>query len=233
MFNAQVPAVAAEGYRVLTWDVRGHGQSKPIGDGFSLGIATGDLLSILEQVSFREVVQVGQSFGGFIAQEFTYHHPERVRALAMIGSSNITTPLKRGERFALGLTPALFKFWPEENFRKLVAKNTAMTSEVQEYARDAIDALSKKEFLEIWQGITSSFRDEPEYRIQKPLLLTHGENDRSGTIAKATPNWAALEPDCRYEVVPEAGHNANQDNPVFFNRLLLDFLEQRAPAQVT
>ena len=225
MFDAQVPVVAAAGYRVLTWDIRGHGQSKPVGDGFSLEIATGDLLSILERAGFRKTIQVGQSFGGLIAQELAYHYPDRVRALALIGSSSLTASLKRSERIALKLTPALFKLWPEENLRKLVAKNTATSPEVREYARNAMDALSKKEFLEIWQGITRSFREEEDHLIRKPLLLTHGEKDRSGNIAKATPAWAAREPGCRYEVVPEAGHNANQDNPAFFNRLLLDFLE--------
>ena len=188
------------------------------------------MLSILEQEGYRETIQVGQSFGGFIAQEIAYRYPDRVRALALIGSSSLTMPLKRSERFALKLTPTLFKLWPEENLRKLVVKNTATSAEVQEYARDAMDALSKKEFLEIWRGITRSFREEEDYRIRKPLLLTHGENDRSGNIAKATPEWAAREPGCRYEVVPGAGHNANQDNPELFNRLLLDFLERRAPA---
>lgn len=224
MFDEQVPTIVAEGYRVLTWDIRGHGQSKPIGEGFSLEIVTGDLLAILDELGYWETIHVAQSFGGFIAQELTYRHPEIVRILALIGSSSITTPLKKRERLALWLTPMLFKFWPENNFRKLVANNTAVTSEVQEYARSAIDALSKEEFLEVWQGVTRSFREEEDYQIRKPLLLTHGERDQSGNIAKAMPDWASRELNCRYEIVPDAGHNANQDNPEFFNRLLLDFL---------
>jgi len=31
-------------------------------------------------------------------------------------------------------------------------------------------------------------------------------------------------------VIPLAGHNANQDNPEFFNRVLLDFLAEHYPA---
>lgn len=230
MFDAQVSHVVAEGYRALTWDIRGHSRSKPIGGGFSLEIVTRDLLAILDEVGSGEAIHVAQSFGGFIAQEIAYRHPERVRTLALIGSSSITAPLKRGERLALELTPALFKLWPERNFRKLVAKNTAVTPEVQEYAREAIDALSKEEFLEIWRGVTRSFREEEDYRLRKPLLLTHGELDRSGNIAEAMPDWASREPDCCYEVVPGAGHNANQDNPDFFNRLLSDFLYRQGPA---
>lgn len=224
MFDEQVSSVVAGGYRALTWDIRGHGQSKPIGDEFSLAAAAEDLVAILDAVGCREAVHVGQSFGGFIAQDMAYRYPERVRALVIVGSSSITAPLKRRERLALGLTPTLFKFWPEANFRKLVAKNTSVTPEVQNYARNALDALSKEEFTRIWQGVIRSFRNEEGYRIRKPLLLTHGEHDKSGNIAKKMPGWAARESGCRYEVIPGAGHNANQDNPEYFNYLLLDFL---------
>ena len=39
------------------------------------------------------------------------------------------------------------------------------------------------------------------------------------------------EPDVQYVVIPDAGHNANQDNPEFFNRVLLEFLRTRVPTK--
>ena len=36
--------------------------------------------------------------------------------------------------------------------------------------------------------------------------------------------------ECRYEVIPDAGHNANQDNPKFFNPHLVEFLREHVPA---
>ena len=47
------------------------------------------------------------------------------------------------------------------------------------------------------------------------------------TISKIAPDWAARDPESRYIVIPGAGHNANQDNPTFFNRLLLEFLDEQ------
>lgn len=64
----------------------------------------------------------------------------------------------------------------------------------------------------------------------KPLavenLLMHGEGNKMGDIAKIAPLWAAREPDCRYVVIPDARHFAVLDNPEFFNRVLLEFLEK-------
>lgn len=47
MFVTQVPALQNAGYRVLTWDIRGHGLSKPIGEEFNLQIVVEDLQEII------------------------------------------------------------------------------------------------------------------------------------------------------------------------------------------
>ena len=60
-----------------------------------------------------------------------------------------------------------------------------------------------------------------------PLLLTHGDQDATGSIRRQAPWWAAYEPDVRYVVIPDASHNANQDNRAFFNETLRAFLQQR------
>ena len=46
-FDRLVPLVA-EHYRVLTWDVRGHGLSRPMGQNFSVPLAVEALLAILD-----------------------------------------------------------------------------------------------------------------------------------------------------------------------------------------
>lgn len=48
MFDAQIPALAGK-YRVLVWDVRGHGRSQPLGRDFSIAAAVEDLLAVVAQ----------------------------------------------------------------------------------------------------------------------------------------------------------------------------------------
>ena len=43
-------------------------------------------------------------------------------------------------------------------------------------------------------------------------------------FAKQSPTWAAKEPNCRYEVIHQAGHTAHMDNPEGFDNVLLQFL---------
>lgn len=226
MFDAQVSTVVGAGYRALTWDPRGHGLSKPIGDDFSVVAASEDLLAILDRLGTREAFLVGQSLGGNVAQELVFRHPERVSGLIVIGCTcNTILPSKLG-LLALKASPLAFRLWPYGDLKRRTATNISTRPDVQEYARGAIDQVSRKEFLTIWKAVAQTLHEEPGYRIERPLLITHGDNDRLGNISKIAPDWAARDSDSRYVVIPTAGHNANQDNPTFFNRLLLEFLDE-------
>lgn len=228
MFDAQVSAVA-ERYRVITWDMRGHGRSRPIGDigeGLLIGDLIEDLIALLDYLGYEEVSLVGQSLGGHLAQDIVFYYPQRVVALATIGSSCSTIKQPKLGRLALYVSPLAFKVWPEDNLRKQTAKNVAVTSEAQNYAYEAMRQLPKEDFMKVWHAVTNLLHHEPGYRIEHPLLITHGDEDGAGNIKKISPKWAERDPRSRYVVIPAAGHNANQDNPEFFNEVLLEFLDE-------
>lgn len=228
MFGKQVPTVASAGCRALTWDIRGHGISKPIGEDFSVPAVAEDLLAMLDLLGHETAVLAGQSFGGYVVQEIAFRRPERVEALVLIGSTSVTETFSRWEMLALKLSPLVFRLWPYGDLKKRIAKATAIEPEVRSYARDAADRLSKDEFVTVWNAVADCLHEEPDYHLQHPLLLTHGDHDRTGNVAKVAPAWAEREPGCRYEVIPDAGHNANQDHLAFFNRILLEFLRDHA-----
>jgi 3-oxoadipate enol-lactonase len=53
MFDEQVKALADE-YRVLAWDNRGHGQSRPLGGAFSLTDSADDLVALLDHLQVEK-----------------------------------------------------------------------------------------------------------------------------------------------------------------------------------
>jgi pimeloyl-ACP methyl ester carboxylesterase len=54
-----------------------------------------------------------------------------------------------------------------------------------------------------------------------------GEKDKTGNIAKAMPAWAAVEPHCKFVVIPDALHGANLDQPDIFHQTLMNFLQEQ------
>jgi pimeloyl-ACP methyl ester carboxylesterase len=222
MFDPQIPAIAGR-YRLITIDVRGHGFSRPCGT-FGVPEAAEDLVALLDQLGYRDAVFVGQSMGGNIAQELVFQHPDRVAALVIIGSSCNTWKLSLLEQVTLRITPFIFLLWPYDHLLRTSANLCGIQPATRDYLLETSRRLTKPEFLRIWRGLIRIVRHEPAYRIDHPLLLTHGELDRTGNVAKISPLWAKRESRCHYEVIPDAGHLANYDNPRFFNRLLLEFL---------
>lgn len=225
MFNAQVYALISD-YRVLVWDARGHGKSRPMSGSFTLQDCASDLKAILDHHEIRQVVLVGQSMGGYIAQYFYLHYPEAVQAMVIIGSTCIAQPYAQWEVWGLKVSLLVFDWWPFEHFKRIVAQHNAIQPDVREYVTKTIDQIDRRDFLTIWKAVTLAVdgRGIPGHHIRVPLLLTHGDQDNAGTIRKRAPGWAAYEPDVRYGVIPNAGHNANQDNAAFFNGLLQEFL---------
>jgi pimeloyl-ACP methyl ester carboxylesterase len=79
----QVPALTAAGYRVVTWDSRGFGNSTCRSGVVGADVAAGDLAAILDAVGVEAVDLVGQSMGGWWVSAFTIAHSDRVRSLTL------------------------------------------------------------------------------------------------------------------------------------------------------
>lgn len=83
-----VPPLARK-YRVVRMDLRGHGASQiPAPDkDFSLAQLVGDALGLLDRLGVKSAHVVGNSAGGYVSQQLAIHHPDRVKTLALYGST--------------------------------------------------------------------------------------------------------------------------------------------------
>jgi len=223
-WDATLPLVG-EQFRVLAWDARGHGLSRPAE--FTLRDAEDDLLALLDTLQASQAIFVGHSMGGNLHQELVFHHPERVKAMAFLDCTWNFQKLSAVESLSLGIAEPVFRLYP---YKALVDQSltlVANSKESQEFLRPAIEALSKEDYIQIMIATAACLHYEAGYKIDKPLLLMVGDKDMTGNIRKAMPAWAKQEPDCRLVVIPNAKHAANLDNPRFFHKTLLDFLTSR------
>jgi 3-oxoadipate enol-lactonase len=230
-WNPQLKVLEDE-YRVLVWDVRGHGQSQPIGDDFTIAGAAEDLVAILDKQKVKQAVLVGQSMGGNIAQELVFNQPERVRAMFLLGCACNTWKLSGFEKLQIKLSVPILEKYPSGLWMSQISTRSSIDPKVQTYLAEASSKVRKAgNFNHIWNALSLCLHYEPDYRIECPIMLAHGEHDNLGNFKKVMPLWAWRDPQARYVVIPNAGHTANQDNPKFFNQLLLDFLHLNVPVK--
>jgi 3-oxoadipate enol-lactonase len=230
-WNPQLKALEGK-YRVLLWDVRGHGQSQPIGEDFTIAGAAEDLVAIMDKLKVKQAIFVGQSMGGNISQELAFYHPERVNAMFLLGCACNTWKLTGLEKLQIKWGVPMLEHYPSGLWLSQATSRSSIDPKVRDYLADASSKTMKAgNFNHIWNALALCLHYEPDYRIECPLMLAHGEHDNLGNFKKVMPKWTWRDPMSRYVVIPNAGHVANQDNPKFFNQLLLDFLHQCAPVK--
>jgi pimeloyl-ACP methyl ester carboxylesterase len=230
-FDAQVSPLIENGYRVVTWDMRGHGCSTPIGAHITIQILADDLLAIIDEIGSEKVILVGHSFGGYVVQEFVFKYPNRVNAVAIIGCTNIARKSFVFNRILYRIMPKILNRMEIETFRKKTMSDLSLLDSVKSYAAQAMKDISKEDFIAITMaGVAAMWLDSgipSDYTIPVPFLLTHGDSDQAngGVFHRQSPKWAARELSCRYEIIPKAGHTAQMDNSIAFNHVLIDFLQ--------
>ncbi|RLT35344.1 MAG: alpha/beta hydrolase [Chloroflexi bacterium] len=223
-FDAQVQALART-YRVLTWDIRGHGQSKSQ-QLFTLEQAVDDLRAILAHEGYTNALFVGTSVGSLIAQLFAYLFPDSVYGLALLSSTPLNTISPSWNRFFDQLSTSLLHALPYWFIMAQMPAYLSVRPEVQKYTIEAMKESGREHFLAAWQAGVDITAIPRNRKLPQPLLVAFGAYDRPQWISRATTLWAQSNPGIRIDNVPGAGHSLNQDNPAYTNKMLEDFARQ-------
>ncbi|MGN4076057.1 alpha/beta fold hydrolase, partial [Burkholderia gladioli] len=72
------------GFRVLSFDLRGHGRSERVKGRYEIDDFVGDVLALADHAGFTRFDLAGFSLGGLIAQRLALTHPARLRRLVLL-----------------------------------------------------------------------------------------------------------------------------------------------------
>ncbi len=216
-------------YRVLNYDLYGHGDSISPPQEASLTLFSEQLLGLLDELGIAACSIVGFSLGGMINRRFAIDHPGRLRALAILNSPHERdAPAQQlVEQRALdsagggpGATlDATIERWFTPAF---IAAHPEYIDEVRGWvlANDVDDYAQCRRVLAF--GVLELIRPEPP--IAHPTLVITCEND-SGSTPAMSQSIAAEIDGAQVIIVPQLQHMGLVENPSFFITALAEFFE--------
>lgn len=83
-WSFQIPALVAQGLRVVALDLRGHGRSSAPEGSYSFDTLTGDIAALIRHLNLAPVVLVAHSMSTVLSSLIAVEHPELVRALVLL-----------------------------------------------------------------------------------------------------------------------------------------------------
>jgi len=78
----------ADRFGVLSYDLRGHGESDPVDEPCSRSDLARDLVALLDRLGLSSAVLVGHSAGGVVAMQTAVEFPSRVSGLVLVGTAS-------------------------------------------------------------------------------------------------------------------------------------------------
>ncbi|MCL6457523.1 MAG: alpha/beta hydrolase [Gorillibacterium sp.] len=229
IWDSQVKALVAAGYKVVTCDLRGSGKSDKPTDSFE---NTSDLKLLINVLGLERISIVGSSSGSAIAIDFTLLYPERVRSIIL------AVPVVNG------LFPPLSMLWRTlRNYNNINTKGAERAVEIfiedpywsfffpapenEEARKKVLDLVRSSGNFCSWNpNLSVPLKPYAKKRldeIKAPVLIVPAGNDHPFYLKTAELLRKNIS-HSRTIMMEGCGHSPFVEKPDVFNRMMLDFL---------
>ncbi|WP_397543349.1 alpha/beta fold hydrolase [Roseovarius salis] len=223
-----IAPVLARRYRVLSYDLPGHGQTAAPDEAVSLRMLGRQLVALMDELGLDRAALAGFSLGGMINRRVAMDDPGRVSALAILNSPHEREEEQQklveqrardtGAGGPAATIDTTLARWFTERFRHdhpetvQQVRDTVLANETGCYA-------AHRQVLA--EGVTELIRPDPP--ITKPALVMTCQNDSGSTPAMS---WAIAKEigEADVVIVPELQHLGLIERPDLFSAPLEDFL---------
>jgi 3-oxoadipate enol-lactonase len=212
-----------KGLRIIRYDMRGHGQSDVPDAPYTMGQLVSDAEAVCDAFKLRDVLFVGLSVGGMVAQGLAIKRPDLVRALvlsntaAKIGNKNlwqdrINTVTSKGLET---MADEVMKRWFSPSF---------YASEAMLAWRDMLVATQAEGYVGICHAIAGTDFYTPTSGLRIPTLGIAGSDD-GATPPDLVRETIDLIPGSKFELMRRVGHLPCAEDPAGYAALLNTFIQ--------
>lgn len=229
LWDAHVAALTGR-YRVLRYDVRGHGGSEVPPGPYTLEQMAGDLAELLDSLGIAETHFVGVSMGGLIGMTAALAYPERIKSLVLCDTTAC---------YGTGLRP----MWQDrirvaetEGMTQALVDRTMeiwFTAEFRARHRDTVERIAATLRRSDPRGYAAAIRAigfvdlrERLGALRCPALVVVGEQDPGTPPAMAREIHERI-PGSRLLILPGAAHCAVVEAADRFTPALVAFLAEQ------
>ena len=225
--------VLSEHYRVVLYDMVGHGYSDKPNRPYTIDYLSHHLIALLDALEIERAHLSGESLGGWVAAWTAAHHPDRIEKIILNTPGNITNKPEVMATVRDSSLKAVREASPE-TVRTRVAWLFHDKSQVtDELVALRLGIYSQPGFEQAMENIVAvqdwkyrePFAWSPQWcgQISAPTLLLWTDHDPTGTVEEAEllQEWI---PNAELELIEGAGHWPQWEKPDDFHRAHLRFL---------
>ncbi|WP_019039280.1 alpha/beta fold hydrolase [Psychroflexus tropicus] len=240
MWEYQIEPLVSAGYRVISYDRRGFGESSKPWSGYDYDTLAKDLKDLIETLKLENVILVGFSMGGGEVARFIGNYGTKTVDKAVLVSAVTPFMLQTEDNDAVdasvfeGMKEGIAKDRPQ--FFKDFGKNFY---NYEEFGGDRIS----ESFLELTWNLAmqgsrkatldcvdsfgrTDFRDDCK-TFDIPTLIVHGDGDQIVPIDVSAKRAQKLISNSKFEVIRDAPHGLFATHHQEFNSILLKFLAEK------
>uniref|UniRef100_UPI00405708DB alpha/beta fold hydrolase n=1 Tax=Acetatifactor sp. TaxID=1872090 RepID=UPI00405708DB len=117
--------------------------------------------------------------------------------------------------------------YPINPLKRAATKGATRTETGYKNMMDMIAPYKKREYCHLMQiAYDALLQDNKDLNISCPVLITYGEYDKTGKVRHYCKKWHE-QTNYPLQIIKNAGHNANVDNPEEMNSIIEEFLEEK------
>jgi len=217
-------------YRVLRFDLRGHGGSDaPVG-AYTMARLADDAVALMDAFDIGQAHVCGVSVGGMVAQTLGVRHADRLLSLTLVDTID-HTPMEAHPMWAnrigqaeahgmAGMVPTTMERWLTASFR------AQHPDEVERISRMLL-ATPVQGYVGVAQAIVAFDLSDAIGRIHCPALVVTGDKDEGAPVSMAQSIAQKIH-GAKLEVLPDAAHLSFIEQPERFHAIFDAFLGHAA-----
>jgi pimeloyl-ACP methyl ester carboxylesterase len=228
-YRILAPRLQEAGYRAVTMDLRGQGESSSGWKTYDVPSVGEDILAMLDHLNAGAAHVMGTSFAAAPAVWAAAERPQRVRSLVLIGAvvrRSKINPIMNALLWLMLNNPWKVRMWTMYYGRLYPSRKPA---DFQDYIRQLTANLKEPGRFDAAVALGDSSRQPSEERlnrVQAPTLVVMGTKDPDFPDPAAEGRFLARQTGGTLELIEGAGHYPQTEAPDRTVPLVIDFLKR-------